>query len=77
MQYFLSTHALCSLSRSVGTNDYLEWLEKLKCKELPMLLCLTHADKFYAEYMSDNGSLHPEESEMKGKIKEKLEVKVC
>ena len=58
----------------MNTKDSKKWLHTLQSKGVPMLLCLTHADKFYAEHMSSDGC-HPEESVIRRKVDSKLKVR--
>ena len=69
-------YSVFKIHRSVNTKDSMKWLHTLQSKGVPMLLCLTHADKFYAEHMSGDGS-HPEESVMRNKVDQKLKVRLC
>jgi len=36
-----------------------QWCGELKAKDVPVLLCLTHADRLYAECIDDDGTLEP------------------
>ena len=67
-------YSVYKLHRSVNTKDSKKWLHTLQSKGVPMLLCLTHADKFYAEHMSSDGCLHPKESMIRSEVKQKLKV---
>ncbi len=40
---------------------------------MPVLVCLTFADKFYAEHMTEDGK-HPGKEYMKQQLKEQLSV---
>ena len=40
---------------------------------MPVMVCLTYADKLYAEYMGKDGS-HPDPLDMKQKIAEETDV---
>lgn len=36
-----------------------QWLCELKAKDVPVLLCLTHADRLYAECINHDSTLEP------------------
>ena len=53
------------------------WLELLEDKSVPVLVCLTYADKLYAEYMSTDGS-YPDPTIIKQEIAKECSVScVC
>ena len=61
----------CMLCRKVHTQSAKKWLERLQVEKVPVLVCLTFADKLYAEHMSDDGQ-HPEKEAMKFKLQQEL-----
>ena len=56
--------------RKAHTESAKKWLED---KSVPVLVCLTYADKLYAECMGKDGS-HPHSQDMKQKIAEETDV---
>ncbi len=67
------SHVSCTVSRDVASEASNSWLDTLQSKDVPMLVCLTYADKFYAEQMG-NDSEHPEESKIKQALQRQLQV---
>ena len=59
--------------RKAHTESAKKWLELLEDKSVPVLVCLTYADKLYAECMGKDGS-HPDSQDMKQKIVEETDV---
>ncbi len=59
--------------RKVHTESSKKWLERLQEEKVPVLVCLTFADKLYAEHMTGEGN-HPDKGFMKKRLKEQLEV---
>ena len=59
--------------RKVHTESSKKWLERLQVEKVPVLVCLTYADKLYAEHMTEKGD-HPDARLMKRILKEQLEV---
>ena len=59
--------------RKAHTESAKKWLELLEDKSVPVLVCLTYADKLYAECMGKDGS-HPDPQDMKQKIVEETGV---
>lgn len=57
------------------TESAKKWLELLREKSVPFLVCLTHADKLYAENMHEDGS-HPEPAIIKEEIRKEKEVSI-
>ena len=49
---------LCYCCRKVHTESAKKWLERLQVENVPVLVCLTFADKLYAELMTEDGQ-HP------------------
>ncbi len=47
----------------------------LEDKSVPVLVCLTYADKLYAEHMGKDGS-HPDVSSIKQRVTEECSVSV-
>ena len=61
------------VSRKAHTESAKKWLELLEDKSVPVLVCLTYADKLYAECMGKDGS-HPEPLVIKQKIRQEQDV---
>ena len=59
--------------RKAHTKSAKKWLQLLEDKSVPVLVCLTYADKLYAECMGKDGS-HPDPQHMKQKITEETYV---
>ena len=57
--------------RRIHTLSSKKWLDRLQVEKVPVLVCLTYADKLYAEYMTEDGQ-HPD----KGPMANELEVEV-
>ncbi len=55
------------------TQSAKKWLERLQEEKVPVLVCLTFADKFYAEHMTEDGK-HPGKEYMQQQLKEQLSV---
>ncbi len=65
---------LCSIiCRKVHTESSKKWLERLQEEKVPVMVCLTFADKLYAEHMTQEGK-YPDKRFMKKKLGEQLEV---
>ncbi len=64
---------MLSPSRKAHTQSAKKWLEMLEDKSVPVLVCLTYADKLYAEHMGKDGS-HPDPSYIKQRITEECSV---
>ena len=60
-------------TRKAHTESAKKWLEILEDKSVPVLVCLTYADKLYAECMGKDGS-HPKPQDIKHKIAEETDV---
>ena len=65
---------MCSC-RKVHTESAKKWLERLQEENVPVLVCLTFADKLYAEHMTEDGK-HPSKESMKYKLGVELSVSV-
>ena len=63
-------HSYC---RRVGSQSAKQWLDRLQRENVPVLVCLTFADKFYAEYMSEDGQ-YPTKAEMEFRLQDQLTV---
>ena len=50
-----------------------KWLDRLQVEKVPVLVCLTYADKLYAEHMTEDGQ-HPDKRFMKQELKTQLSV---
>ena len=59
--------------RRVGSQSAKRWLNRLQREKVPVLVCLTFADKFYAEYMTEDGQ-HPKKETMKYHLEDQLIV---
>ena len=64
-----------NLSRKIHTGSAKKWLEKLQIAGVPVLVCLTFADKLYAEHMSADGK-HPDVEDMKFEIDAECSVSI-
>ena len=64
---------LLPLIRKFNTQSTKKWLERLQKENVPVLVCLTFADKLYAENMSEDGE-HPSKEYMERLIREELSV---
>ena len=60
--------------RKAHTQSAKKWLEMLEDKSVPVLVCLTYADKLYAEHMGKDGS-HPEVSHIQQRVAEECSVR--
>ena len=59
--------------RKVGSQSAKQWLDRLQREKVPVLVCLTFADKFYEEHMSEEGH-HPTKAEMDFCLQDQLAV---
>ena len=59
--------------RKHHTESSEKWLERLQVEKVPVLVCLTFADKLYAEHMTKDGK-HPDKRCMKRRLQEQLQV---
>ncbi len=48
------------MCRKVHTESSKKWLDRLQVEKVPVLVCLTFADKLYAEHMKDGEHLTDE-----------------
>ena len=64
---------LFRLLRKVHCESSKKWLGILQAKKVPVLVCLTHADKLYSEYMTRDGQ-HPDEAFIKEQLPQQLRV---
>ncbi len=48
------------MCRKVHTESSKKWLDRLQVEKVPVLVCLTFADKLYAEHMNDGEHLTDE-----------------
>ena len=62
--------------RKVHTESCKKWLERLQVEQVPILVCLTFADKLYAEHMSNEGK-DPDKIFMKHEVDHQLKVSLC
>ena len=69
---------MISACRKVHTESSKKWLDRLQVEKVPVLVCLTFADKLYAEHMKDAKYL-TDESKYPGKIstKQKLQAELA
>ena len=61
--------------RKVHTESCKKWLERLQVEQVPVLVCLTFADKLYAEHMSNEGK-DPDKIFMKREVAHQLKVSI-
>ena len=66
-------------SRKVHTESSKKWLERLQIEKVPVLVCLTFADKLYAEHMREgkyltDDSKYPDKRYMTHLLKAELAV---
>ncbi len=64
----------CSYFRKVHTESAKKWLERLEGEPVPVLVCLTFADKLYANECMDVDGSHPPPEDAKRKIAQELSV---
>ena len=63
--------------RKAHTLSCKKWLDRLQAEKIPFLVCLTYADKLYAEHMStgsDQEVVYPEKQEMLRVLDKQLHV---
>ena len=65
--------------RKVHTESSKKWLDRLQVEKVPVLVCLTFADKLYAEQMKDGEHLtdeskYPDKISTKHKLQAELAV---
>ena len=61
--------------RRIHTVSAKKWLERLQVEKVPFLVCLTFADKLYAEYMAEYGQ-HPYKGFMSNELEVQLSVRL-
>ena len=61
------------LCRKIHSDPAKQWLKELEAEDVPVRVCLTHADRLYAELMGTEGNPDPTGSK-KQKIGLELEV---
>ena len=61
--------------RKIHTESGKKWLNRLQVEKVPVLVCLTYADKLYAEHMTEDGQ-HPDKRFMKQELTTQLSVSV-
>ena len=59
-------------SRRVHSNAAAQWMKILEDENVPVLICLSFADKLFSEQMI--GGKYPEKYKVKKKLKEELNV---
>lgn len=60
--------------RKIHTDPAKKWLSELEAEDVPLKVCLTHADRLYAELMETDDN-NPDPTEFKKqKINEELDV---
>ena len=64
------------MHRRIHTLSAKKWLERLQVEKVPFLVCLTYADKLYAEYMTRDGQ-HPNKMFMANELESQLSVSIC
>ena len=70
----------CSHSHRVAhTGSCKQWLDKLRASKTPLLICLTHCDKLYAEVKGDTpkGVMDPNKLQMEQEFHVKLFLFQC
>jgi len=67
------THFLLVPYRKAHTKATQEWLDRLAQENVYVLVCLTYADKLYAELM-DKGGRHPNPAAAKSELMKQAEV---
>ena len=60
--------------RRAHTEAVAEWLKILEEEKVPVLVCLSFADKLFSEYMK--GSEYPENREVKSALENELKVNI-
>jgi hypothetical protein len=63
---------ILSLYRRAHTKSTKQWLSILDKENVPVLICLTFADKLFAELMGENGDCDAEE--VKAGVEKQLNV---
>ena len=69
----LLCHALLKY-RKIHTDPAKQWLSELEAEDVPLQVCLTHADRLYAELMGTEGNNPDPTESKKQKIHEELDV---
>ena len=59
-------------SRRVHSNAAAQWLKILEDENVPVLICLSFADKLFSEQMIDGK--YPEKNKVKNQLKVQLDV---
>ena len=63
--------------RRVSSDPCKEWLERLKAEEVPVIVCMTHADRLYVECIEDSTDKSPvPTNDKKRKIGLELDVRM-
>ena len=75
-RHLLVSYAIVSLYRKAHTKAAQEWLDRLAQENVYVLVCLTYADKLYAELMGKDGS-HPKQDTAKSELIKQTEVSYC
>ena len=73
---WIDNNIICTIivySQETHTQSAKQWLEMLEDKSVPVLICLTYADKLYAELMGKDGS-HPDVSHIQQRVSEECSV---
>ena len=76
---FAMAHVMCILCcnhRKAPSDSSMAWLRVLARAGIPVLVCLTHADKLVAELMPRPGVV-PDSTESKTCVEDKRQVCVC
>ena len=66
-------NVICIFFRKAHTKATQDWLHRLAQENVFVLVCLTYADKLYAELMSKDGK-HPNHSIAKPELQKQKEV---
>ncbi len=63
------------LCRRISSDTAKEWLKNLKKAEVPVIVCLTYADRLYMECIEESGGTSPRPTDVvKRKIRKDLHV---
>ena len=68
--------SLCCPHRKDHSQQSMNWLSVLAKSNIPVLVCLTHADKLVADIMPEPGVL-PDPSESRTRVEERRQVCMC
>lgn len=60
---FISTSQMFNFVRRISCDAAKEYLKTLKKEEVPVIVCLTHADRLYVEYIDESSDKDPTPTE--------------